>query len=121
MEAKKAIYHYHRNKRQNASCQNAPTTEQPRLKLSIRVRVNNYPNGLADNGQTEGSHSNKHPQELVIVFTSNAVVQVFAVMIEILDTSIALFAVITLLMNLAFAFFAVHQFCWRVIFIDLKD
>jgi len=58
---------------------------------------------------------------LSIVFTSNTVVKVFAMMIEALNTSLASLAVITALMNLDLAIKAINFLIFLIIFGNFKN
>jgi hypothetical protein len=56
----------------------------------------------------------------MIVFATDAIIQIFTVMIEILNTSVAFFAVIALFMNMAFTFLTLDKLRRRVFLINFK-
>lgn len=94
MEPQQDLHNYKAQYRQNNPNQYGPFAEWQLVYSCQRKTPHEDPNTDADAANKVGTHDRKYPEKGEIVFTADAVVEVFAVMIHVLHTSLARPAVV---------------------------
>lgn len=99
VEKQQTIHSCHRNQSKYESHKCTPLTYYTRLVGLISLCSNKHPNSRTNNGDAKESDSHKQTYKLCIIFPTYTVIEIFAMMIEFLDTSLASLTMMTLLMN----------------------
>ena len=82
---------------------NSPSTDNVAIECLVLVRLDEDPDGFSHEGDAVSSDRYEHAQELGVVFPSDAVIQIFAVVVEVANAALASLAVVTLVVNITSA------------------
>jgi hypothetical protein len=80
--------------------------------------VGEYPNALTDDEQTEECDAYQQPEKVMVVLPSDAVIKIYAMMIESLRASFTCIAMIAGNVNCLLTFLTVLQLFFIIIFFD---
>lgn len=93
VEEQQAIDCCHRYQRKHRSNQCAPIADNTLPELLVVLSLHEDPNALTYHSNAEESNSHEKPYKLCIIFATDTVIQVLAVMVKLLDASLASLAV----------------------------
>ena len=82
--------------------------------------MDEHPNGFKNDSQTVDCDAHQHSEKLVIVFASDTVIQVLAVMVKVLCASVTFSAVIAFDVNPAVAIVAASHFSCFVLLVNVE-
>ena len=119
MEAQQAV-HCHQGDRCYYQCSEGPPPAEDGELGVLRVSDKD-PGRLPDDGQAVSGHGEEHPEEGLVVLAPNAVVEVLAVVVEVLGAAVALPAVVTLGVHLGVAVPAEEEVALLVLPLYFED
>lgn len=119
MEAQQAV-HCHQGDRCYYQCGESPPPAEDG-ELRILGVSDKDPGRLPNDGQAVGGDGEEHPEEGLVVLAPNAVVEVLAVVVEVLGAAVALPAVMTLGVHLRVAVPAEEEVAFLVLPFYVED
>ena len=94
MEAEQGIDGEHHDEGENHARQDTPSRDDPSVVIRITLSEDEDPNALADDGQAVESDAAEQSDKTVVVLAADAVVEVLAVVVELLRAAVAVVAVV---------------------------
>lgn len=106
MEAEQSINRKQHDEREYHTRQDAPARDDPSIIIRVIIGKHEHPNALSYDRQTIQGNAAEQSNEAMIVLAADAVVQVLAVMVELLRAAIAAVAVVAGFVHVDAAFYA---------------
>ena len=94
MEAEQGIDGEHHDEGEDHARQDTPSRDDPSVVIRITLSEDEDPNALANDGQAVESDAAEQSDKTVVVLAADAVVEVLAVVVELLRAAVAVVAVV---------------------------